>query len=137
MNQPDDKCMLAIKLCEKYNIKIVEDAAQGVGVKVDGQHVGTFGDLGILSFYGNKTITCGEGGVILTNNDDLAKRCYQLKNHDRSKKGIFVTKRNEKSLEDTTNYIIENYKKIQKEMNENKLPTKESMIRQISNIIGN
>ncbi len=53
------------------------------------------------------------------------------------KKGIFVTKRNEKSLEDTTNYIIENYEKIQKEMNENELPTKESMIRQISNIIGN
>lgn len=71
-------------------IKIVEDAAQGVGVKIDDQHVGTFGDLGILSFYGNKTITCGEGGVILTDDDNLAKRCYQLKNHGRSKKGVFV-----------------------------------------------
>ena len=78
------------EFAKRKQIKIVEDAAQGVGVKVDNKHVGTFGDLGILSFYGNKTITCGEGGIILTDNDDLAKRCYQLKNHGRSKKGVFV-----------------------------------------------
>lgn len=81
------------ELCEyakSKNIKVVEDAAQGVGVKLNGQHVGTFGDLGILSFYGNKTITCGEGGIILTNDDSLAERCYQLKNHGRSRKGVFV-----------------------------------------------
>ena len=83
--------MNELKTYTKLNgIRVVEDAAQGVGVKVDNQHVGTFGDLGILSFYGNKTITCGEGGVILTDDDELAKRCYQLKNHGRSKKGVFV-----------------------------------------------
>tara|TARA_X000001036_G_scaffold296215_1_gene275367 strand:- start:1030 stop:1641 length:612 start_codon:yes stop_codon:yes gene_type:complete len=53
------------------------------------------------------------------------------------KKGIFIAKREQSSLEDTVNYIIENYIKIQKEMDENKLPTKKSMIRQISNIIDN
>tara|TARA_Y100000741_G_scaffold352671_1_gene325021 strand:- start:214 stop:1224 length:1011 start_codon:yes stop_codon:yes gene_type:complete len=53
------------------------------------------------------------------------------------KKGIFITKREQNSLKETVNYIIKNYKKIQKEMDENKLPTKKSMIRQISNIIDN
>jgi perosamine synthetase len=74
----------------RNGIKMIEDAAQGVGVRFDGKHVGTFGELGILSFYGNKTITCGEGGVILTDDDDLAKAAYRLKNHGRDRKGIFV-----------------------------------------------
>lgn len=77
-------------LAQKYNLKVVEDAAQGVGVKFNGQHVGTFGDMGILSYYGNKTITCGEGGMILTNTHDLAVECYRLKNHGRDQKGVFI-----------------------------------------------
>ena len=81
------------EICEfaqQHNIEVIEDAAQGVGVRFKNKHVGTFGDLGVLSFYGNKTITCGEGGVVLTDNDELAKACYRLKNHGRSKKGVFV-----------------------------------------------
>ena len=69
---------------------MIEDAAQGVGVRYRDKHVGTFGDLGILSFYGNKTITCGEGGVVLTDDDRLAEECYRLKNHGRDTKGIFI-----------------------------------------------
>lgn len=75
---------------KQHELFVVEDAAQGVGVRFNNQHVGTFGDLGILSFYGNKTITCGEGGIILTNDEDLARACYRLKNHGRDRKGIFV-----------------------------------------------
>ena len=71
------------------NIKVIEDAAQGVGVKYKNQHVGTFGDLGVLSFYGNKTITCGEGGVIVTDDKELRDCCYRLKNHGRDGKGTF------------------------------------------------
>jgi perosamine synthetase len=78
-----------VELAKKYNLKVLEDAAQGVGVFLNNQHVGTFGDCGILSYYGNKTITCGEGGVVLTDSDDIAKKCYRLKNHGRDKKGIF------------------------------------------------
>lgn len=74
------------------DIRVIEDAAQGVGVTFNGQHTGTFGDLGILSFYGNKTITCGEGGVVLTHDDELAKACYRLKNHGRDEKGTFIHK---------------------------------------------
>lgn len=78
-----------MSIAEKNNIKVLEDAAQGVGVKFNGKHTGTFGDLGILSFYGNKTITCGEGGVILTDSKELRDKCYQLKNHGRPTKGTF------------------------------------------------
>lgn len=73
-----------------HSLKVIEDAAQGVGVRFSGQHVGTFGDFGILSYYGNKTITTGEGGVILTNDPELARAAYRLKNHGRDKKGVFV-----------------------------------------------
>jgi len=76
-------------LAKKYKIKIIEDAAQGVGVHYKNEHVGTIGDLGVLSYYGNKTITTAEGGMILTNNDSLAKACYRLKNHGRDQKGTF------------------------------------------------
>ncbi len=59
-------------------------------MKLRDQPVGTFGEIGVLSFYGNKTITTGEGGVILTDDDELAKACYRLKNHGRDAKGIFL-----------------------------------------------
>jgi perosamine synthetase len=78
-----------MKFAKKHDIKVVEDAAQGVGVLYKNQHVGTFGDLGILSFYGNKTITCGEGGVVLTDDEGLRDECYRLKNHGRDGKGVF------------------------------------------------
>jgi perosamine synthetase len=78
------------KLARKHGLKTIEDAAQGIGVTFEGRHVGTFGELGILSYYGNKTITCGEGGVILTNDERLSRLCYRLKNHGRDRKGIFV-----------------------------------------------
>jgi len=74
----------------RFNLHFIEDAAQGLGVKLNGQHVGTFGEAGVISFYGNKTITTGEGGAILTQRDDLARRCYRLKNHGRLEKGVFM-----------------------------------------------
>ena len=77
-------------LCHRRGLLLIEDAAQGVGVRYRGRHVGTFGDAGILSFYGNKTITTGEGGAVLTDDDQLAEECYKLKNHGRREKGIFV-----------------------------------------------
>jgi perosamine synthetase len=79
-----------LAFAKRHGLKVIEDAAQGVGVKYEGRHVGTFGDMGILSFYGNKTITCGEGGIVLTDDDDLARAAYRLKNHGRDKKGVFI-----------------------------------------------
>ncbi len=60
-----------IEVCNKYHIPVVEDSAESLGSYYKEQHTGTFGKLGILSFNGNKTITTGGGGMILTNDDEL------------------------------------------------------------------
>ncbi len=77
-------------LARRHHLKVIEDAAEGLGVTFTGQHVGTFGDMGILSYYGNKTITCGEGGMVLTDDDELARVAYRLKNYGRDRKGTFI-----------------------------------------------
>jgi perosamine synthetase len=82
-----------IKLKKKYKFSIIEDAAQAFGVRYKGKHVGNFGDCGGFSFYGNKILTTGEGGIIVTNSRTLAKKIYQIKNHGRNKKGIFYHKK--------------------------------------------
>jgi len=79
-----------MSFAERHNLRVIEDAAEAIGVRFQGQHAGTFGDIGILSYYGNKTMTCGEGGMILTNNDDLSKAAYRLKNYGRDQRGTFV-----------------------------------------------
>ncbi|HBB52375.1 MAG TPA: aminotransferase DegT [Legionellales bacterium] len=68
----------AIEVCKKYHLVLIEDAAESLGSFYQGQHTGTFGDLGILSFNGNKVITTGGGGAILTNHEELAKRVRHL-----------------------------------------------------------
>jgi perosamine synthetase len=62
-----------VEICAKYQVPLVEDAAESIGSKYKNQHTGTFGLLGAFSFNGNKTITCGGGGVITTNDEKLAK----------------------------------------------------------------
>jgi perosamine synthetase len=82
--------ILINKIARKYQLDVIEDAAQAVGVKFNNKHAGTFSKVGFLSFYGNKTITTGEGGVVLTNNKSIAQKVYRLKNHGRLRKGIFT-----------------------------------------------
>ncbi len=74
----------------RHGLQVLEDAAEAIGVRYEGRHVGTFGEMGILSYYGNKTITCGEGGIVLTNNDALAKAVYRIKNYGRDRKGTYI-----------------------------------------------
>lgn len=65
-------------VCERYNILIVEDAAESIGSYYKGKHTGTFGKLGVLSFNGNKLITTGGGGMILTDDEKLGKMAKHL-----------------------------------------------------------
>jgi perosamine synthetase len=62
-----------LEICNTYSIPLIEDAAESIGSKYKGQHTGTFGLLGAFSFNGNKTVTCGGGGVIVTNSEAIAK----------------------------------------------------------------
>jgi len=65
-------------LCKEWHIALVEDSAESLGSYYKNQHTGTFGEIGILSFNGNKIITSGGGGCILTNNEDLAKKAKHI-----------------------------------------------------------
>lgn len=62
-----------VALCDQYQVPLIEDAAESIGSTYKGKHTGTFGLLGAFSFNGNKTITCGGGGVIITNDEKLGK----------------------------------------------------------------
>ena len=63
-----------LKIAKKYNLKIIEDCAQAIGVKYNKKYLGTFGDIGVFSLTETKNITCGEGGLIITNNNNLAMK---------------------------------------------------------------
>lgn len=67
-----------VSICNEFNVPVVEDAAESLGSSYKGKQTGTFGLLGTYSFNGNKTITSGGGGIIVTNNEDLGKRAKHL-----------------------------------------------------------
>jgi len=79
-----------LQVAKKHDLFVLEDAAQGVGVKYYNQFAGTIGDAGIYSFYSNKTITTGEGGCVLTDKKEVYDQCVKLKNHGRLNKGTFI-----------------------------------------------
>lgn len=70
-----------LEICKEYNIRIIEDAAHAFPTRIDGQLVGAFGDITCFSFYANKTITTGEGGMLMTNDAELHKRCKLMRLH--------------------------------------------------------
>jgi perosamine synthetase len=69
-----------LQIARKNNLRIVEDAAEAHGAEVEGRRVGGLGDLGCFSFYANKIITTGEGGMVVTNDAGLAERSRSLRN---------------------------------------------------------
>jgi perosamine synthetase len=62
-----------MNICNQWNIPVVEDAAESLGSYYHGKHTGSFGQLGVFSFNGNKIVTCGGGGMIVTQQEDLGK----------------------------------------------------------------
>jgi perosamine synthetase len=72
-----------LKLAGKHNLRIIEDACEAIGAEYGGRKVGGFGDLGVFSFYPNKPITTGEGGVVVTRNPSIARQMRALRNQGR------------------------------------------------------
>lgn len=69
-----------LKIAKKHGLFVVEDAAEAHGAEYKGQKTGGIGDVGCFSFYANKIITCGEGGMMVTNNEAIAMHAMSLKN---------------------------------------------------------
>lgn len=67
-----------VNICNEYNLPVVEDAAEALGSLYKNKYCGTFGKIGVISFNGNKTITTGGGGMILTNDQEVACRLQHL-----------------------------------------------------------
>jgi perosamine synthetase len=79
-----------MQFANSNGIKVIEDAAQAVGVTWNGKQAGTFGDIGTFSFFADKTITTGEGGLVVTNNPETYEKLQYLRNQGRIDRGSFV-----------------------------------------------
>ncbi|MHC4792628.1 MAG: DegT/DnrJ/EryC1/StrS family aminotransferase, partial [Planctomycetota bacterium] len=75
------------KIADKHNLTVIEDSCEALGSALNKRKAGTFGTMSVFAFYPNKQITTGEGGMILTDNDDLADMCVSLRNQGRGKGG--------------------------------------------------
>jgi len=81
------------KVCEiaqKHNLMVIEDCCEALGSALNGKKAGTFGTMSVFGFYPNKQITTGEGGMILTDDDNLADICVSLRNQGRAKNGAWL-----------------------------------------------
>lgn len=74
----------------RHGLKVIEDAAQGIGVTYRGRHVGSFGEVGCFSFFADKTITTGEGGYVTCRDPEIHERLLYLRNQGRLERGSFV-----------------------------------------------
>ena len=77
------------RLCRGRNLLLIEDCAEAFGTRYQGQHVGTFGDVATFSFFGNKTITTGEGGMVVCRDPDVYRRATHLKSQGVSRERVY------------------------------------------------
>ncbi|MFY9104349.1 DegT/DnrJ/EryC1/StrS family aminotransferase [Aliarcobacter cryaerophilus] len=77
-----------MELAKKYNLKVIEDSACGFDGWIGDKHSGTFGDCGCFSFHPRKSICTGEGGMLITDDEDIANKVSQLKDHGASKSDL-------------------------------------------------
>lgn len=73
-----------MEIASRYGLKVIEDCACAIGTMYKGKPVGTFGDIGVFSFHPRKVITTGEGGMCITNDEELARKLDSLRNHGAS-----------------------------------------------------
>jgi len=77
-----------MKLARRHGLIVIEDAAQAIGATCRGRFLGTIGDIGVISFHVTKNITCGEGGVLLTNNSAIAQRADIIREKGTNRKAF-------------------------------------------------
>ena len=70
-----------LRIAEKYNLAVIEDAAHAIGASLNGKALGIWGNVGCYSFFGNKNLTTGEGGMLVTDDDHLAEKVRILRSH--------------------------------------------------------
>jgi perosamine synthetase len=68
-----------VSLCERHSLKLIEDCAEAIGTRLQNRHVGTFGDVATFSFFGNKTITTGEGGMVVCKESEIDAKLRHLR----------------------------------------------------------
>lgn len=79
-----------LSLAKRHKLIVIEDAAQAIGVCYKGRHAGTFGNAGCFSFFADKTITTGEGGYIVTDDEAIYNNLLLLRNQGRKDRGTFI-----------------------------------------------
>jgi len=79
-----------MELANRKKLKVIEDAAQAIGITWNGKHTGTFGDVSSFSFFADKTLTTGEGGLVVTDNEEIYKKLLYLRNQGRIDRGSFI-----------------------------------------------
>jgi perosamine synthetase len=79
-----------LEVAARHDLAVVEDAAQAFGVHLDGRHAGTFGRVGVFSFFSDKVISMGEGAALVTDDEALSRRLRLLRNQGRPNAGTFV-----------------------------------------------
>src|SRR5215831_8453765 len=77
-----------VAICKQHNLILLEDACQSIGASHKGKHVGTIGNAGTFSFDFVKTITCGEGGAVMTNDEEIYKKCDAYSDHGHDHAGV-------------------------------------------------
>ena len=73
-----------LRIADKHGLTVIEDSCEAIGATYRGVPVGTFGQTGVFAFYPNKQLTTGEGGVVITNDDEVARLCRSWRNQGRS-----------------------------------------------------
>ncbi len=82
-----------LEIAREHKLFVIEDCAQALGVTYKNRHVGTFADFGMLSFFADKTMTTGEGGMLITNNQDIIEEVNMYKHDGRRERGIDIIER--------------------------------------------
>lgn len=77
-------------LADQYDLRLIEDSAEAIGAKYKGRQAGSLGEVGVFAFYPNKQMTTGEGGVIVTDDDEIARLCRSLRNQGRGESGAWL-----------------------------------------------